>query len=89
MKEIVVAWVDRFADAERRFVPNGHRGEKRPAFGMLALSNGECGGNNRRCRVDRRSPVNVVEFEDVRCDAIGKRGRRRRCATGTEHGRFA
>ena len=77
VEEVVVAGVDRLADAERGLVADRHRREKRAAIHVFALGNRQRRGNDRRRRVNRRSLVNVVELEDVRGDAIGERRDRR------------
>jgi hypothetical protein len=87
MKEVVVARIDRLSDAERSFVADGDRSQKRSTVRVLALGDGERRRNDRRRGVDGGSFVNVVQFEDVRGHAVGECRRRCRSATSAKHRR--
>src|SRR6185295_5720770 len=72
MKEIVVTRIDGFTNTKRSLVSNRDRGKKRATAGMLTFGDCQCGWNDRRRGMDGRALVDVVEFENVRRDAIGK-----------------
>ncbi len=65
VKEIVVARIHRFPDAERGLVPDRHGGKERTAIRVLPFRDRKRRRDNRRRRMDGRSPVDVVELEDV------------------------